>query len=59
VLVATVLSRWRRGLVERRALARRVFCRWCQHVFEEEGGGIVVCPRCGAENRKGTREGGL
>lgn len=48
------LSRWSNRNAEHRALRRRVSCRFCQLVFEDEGRGrIFQCPNCGAANERG------
>lgn len=57
-MVAVVLfewiSRWSAGNAERRSLRRRVTCRLCLQVLEDDGRGrIFHCPHCGAENERG------
>ena len=48
------ISRWSNGNAERRSLRRRVQCRLCLQVHEDEGRERVFrCPHCGAENEKG------
>jgi hypothetical protein len=48
------LSRWSNRNAEHRALCRRVSCRLCQLVFEDEGRArIFRCPNCGADNERG------
>ena len=56
VLVAffSWISRWSNRNAERRSLRRRVSCRLCLMVVEDEGRGrIFQCPHCGANNERG------
>ena len=56
VLVAffSWISRWSSRNAERRSLRRRVSCRLCLMVVEDEGRGrIFQCPHCGADNERG------
>lgn len=56
VLVAlfTWISRWSNANAERRSLRRRVTCRLCLLVIEDESRDkIFCCPNCGAENVRG------
>jgi predicted RNA-binding Zn-ribbon protein involved in translation (DUF1610 family) len=56
VLVAffSWISRWSNRNAERRSLRRRVSCRFCLMVVEDEGRGrIFQCPHCGADNERG------
>jgi predicted RNA-binding Zn-ribbon protein involved in translation (DUF1610 family) len=56
VLVALFswISRWSSRNAERRSLRRRVTCRLCQLVVEDESRGrIFECPHCGAANERG------
>ncbi|WP_035612632.1 hypothetical protein [Haloferula sp. BvORR071] len=56
VLVAffSWISRWSHRNAERRSLKRRVSCRLCLLVVEDEGRGrIFQCPHCGADNERG------
>jgi predicted RNA-binding Zn-ribbon protein involved in translation (DUF1610 family) len=54
VILFEWISRWSHGNAERRSLRRRVCCRLCLQVIEEESRGRVFrCPHCGAENEKG------
>ena len=56
VLVAffSWISRWSNRNAERRSLRRRVSCRLCLMVVEDEGRGrIFQCPHCGASNERG------
>lgn len=48
------ISRWSNRNAERRSLRRRVSCRLCLLVVEDEGRGRVFhCPHCGADNERG------
>jgi predicted RNA-binding Zn-ribbon protein involved in translation (DUF1610 family) len=48
------VSRWSNRNAERRSLRKRVTCRLCLLVVEDEGRGrIFHCPHCGAENERG------
>ena len=48
------ISRWSNRNAERRSLRRRVTCRLCLQVLEDDGRGrIFQCPHCGAENERG------
>jgi predicted RNA-binding Zn-ribbon protein involved in translation (DUF1610 family) len=48
------VSRWSNRNAERRSLRRRVSCRLCLHVVEDDGRGrIFHCPHCGAANERG------
>lgn len=48
------ISRWANRNAERRSLRRRVSCRLCLLVVEDEGRGrIFNCPHCGAVNERG------
>jgi hypothetical protein len=48
------ISRWSNRNAERRSLRRRVTCRLCQLVVEDEGRGrIFQCSHCGAANERG------
>ena len=56
VLVAffSWISRWSNRNAERRSLRRRVSCRFCLLVIEDEGRSpIFHCPHCGAANERG------
>jgi hypothetical protein len=56
VLVAffSWISRWSNRNAERRSLRRRVSCRFCLMVVEDEGRGrIFQCQHCGADNERG------
>ena len=47
-------SRWSARNAERRSQRKRVTCRLCLQVLEEESRDRVFrCPHCGAENEKG------
>ncbi len=51
VLFFALASRVGRARAESRARRRRVVCRLCQHVFENDSGTRVVpCPACGVAN---------
>lgn len=48
------ISRWSNRNAERRSLRRRVSCRLCLLVVEDEGSSrIFQCPHCGASNERG------
>ena len=48
------ISRWSNRNAERRSLRRRVACRLCLLVVEDDGRGrIFHCPHCGAANERG------
>lgn len=48
------ISRWSNANAERRSLRRRVSCRLCLQVHEDDGRGrIFHCPHCGADNERG------
>jgi hypothetical protein len=48
------ISRWSNRNAERRSLRRRVSCRLCLLVVEDEGSSrIFQCPHCGAANERG------
>jgi len=48
------ISRWSARNAERRSLRKRVTCRLCLLVVEdEERGRIFKCPHCGADNERG------
>jgi hypothetical protein len=56
VLVAffSWISRWSHRNAENRSLKRRVSCRLCLVVVEDEGReGIFRCPHCFADNERG------
>jgi predicted RNA-binding Zn-ribbon protein involved in translation (DUF1610 family) len=54
VILFEWISRWSNANAERRSLRRRVNCRLCLQVLEEESRDRVFrCPHCGAENEKG------
>lgn len=47
-------SRWSAGNAERRSLRKRVTCRLCLQVLEDDGRDrIFHCPHCGAANERG------
>lgn len=48
------VSHWSARNAERRSLSRRVTCRLCQFIAEEENESpLFLCPKCGAENERG------
>jgi predicted RNA-binding Zn-ribbon protein involved in translation (DUF1610 family) len=48
------VSRWSAGNAERRSVRKRVTCRLCLLVVEDDGRGRHFhCPHCGAENERG------
>jgi predicted RNA-binding Zn-ribbon protein involved in translation (DUF1610 family) len=48
------VSRWSAGNAERRSVRKRVTCRLCLLVVEDDGRGRTFqCPHCGAENERG------
>lgn len=48
------ISRWSNGNAERRSLRRRVTCRRCLLVVEDESSDrIFQCPHCGSANERG------
>jgi len=54
VVFFTWISRWSARNAERRSLRRRVTCRLCLHVMEDDGRGrLSHCPHCGADNERG------
>jgi len=54
VVFSEWVSRWSAGNAERRSVRKRVNCRLCLLVVEDEGRGrIFQCPHCGAENERG------
>jgi predicted RNA-binding Zn-ribbon protein involved in translation (DUF1610 family) len=54
VLFFEWISRWSQRNAERRSLRRRVTCRMCLLVMEDEGREkIFRCPHCGAANERG------
>ena len=48
------VSRWSAGNAERRSVRKRVTCRLCLLVVEDDGRGRTFrCPHCEAENERG------
>jgi predicted RNA-binding Zn-ribbon protein involved in translation (DUF1610 family) len=48
------MSRWSARNAERRSLRKRVTCRLCLQVLEDEGRErLFRCPHCGADNERG------
>ncbi|MCW1886960.1 hypothetical protein OKA04_19630 [Luteolibacter flavescens] len=51
------ISRWSAAGAERRSLRKRVTCRLCLLVVEDEGRERTFrCPHCGADNERGRNK---
>ena len=51
------VSRWSAGNAERRSVKKRVACRLCLLVVEDDGRGRHFhCPHCGAANERGRNK---